>query len=155
MRYRYHLHSIWHTCSSNMYRVPIGCFRSSLTVFRQQVRACSSTSNANTKKREGQEHIPLDFSNTKEAYQSKSFREVLRHYVVFKSLSYDRLVDSSEKVCVYCYFLLIVNLNIIIWSDGTLGSMHTLCQFSALCKSCNHLINPYNSSSIMDSGECL
>lgn len=95
-----------------MYRVPIGCFRSSLTVFRQQVRACSSTSNANTKKGEGQEHIPLDFSNTKEAYQSKSFREVLRHYVVFKSLSYDRLVDNSEKVCVYCYFLLIVNLDI-------------------------------------------
>ena len=40
----------------------------------------------------------LDFGNTKEAYKSKTFYELLRHYVVFKALSYQRLVDRNKEV---------------------------------------------------------
>lgn len=41
----------------------------------------------------------LDFNNTKEAFRSKSFREVLRHWIVFKMLSFDTLVEHSQGVC--------------------------------------------------------
>jgi len=41
----------------------------------------------------------LDFSNTEEAFRSKKFSELLRHYLVYWSFSFNKLVDSSQKVC--------------------------------------------------------
>ena len=50
----------------------------------------------------GREQLPpLDFSDTKKAYQSKSFRDVLRQYVVFKALSIESLATRSLEVCVF------------------------------------------------------
>lgn len=40
----------------------------------------------------------VDFSNTREAYQSKSVRQLLRHYLVYRIFAYTRIVDNSEKV---------------------------------------------------------
>lgn len=50
----------------------------------------------------------LDFSNTKEAYRSKSFYELLRHYFVFKALSYQRLVDNNKTVSLLWYLWLLL-----------------------------------------------
>lgn len=41
----------------------------------------------------------LDFSNTEEAFRSKKFSELLRHYLLYRSFSFNKLVDSSQKVC--------------------------------------------------------
>ena len=40
----------------------------------------------------------LDFSNTREAYRSKTFRELLRHFLVYKVFSYTPVVENSQKV---------------------------------------------------------
>lgn len=45
---------------------------------------------------DGESH--LDFGNTKEAYRSKSFSELLRHYVVFKAFTFKSLVDNNKAV---------------------------------------------------------
>ena len=39
-----------------------------------------------------------DFSDTGMAYRSRTFRELLRHYFVYKLFSYESLVDSTPKV---------------------------------------------------------
>ena len=38
------------------------------------------------------------FGDTKEAYRSKSFLELLRHYVVFKSFTFNYVVDNNKAV---------------------------------------------------------
>lgn len=40
----------------------------------------------------------LDFSNTKEAYRSKSFAQLLRHYLVYKVFAYTSVVENSQRV---------------------------------------------------------
>ena len=40
----------------------------------------------------------VDFSDTAEAYKSRSTRELLRSYLVFKVLQYDIFVNNSYKV---------------------------------------------------------
>ena len=40
----------------------------------------------------------LDFSNTREAYRSKTFGELLRHYLVYKVFAYKLVVESSQRV---------------------------------------------------------
>ena len=47
------------------------------------------------------EHEQLDFGNTKEAYRSKTFSELLRNYVVFKIFSFKILVDNNKTVRPY------------------------------------------------------
>ena len=42
-----------------------------------------------------------DFNDVKIAYQSKSTRELLRAFLVYQLFSFDRLVDSSDKVSHY------------------------------------------------------
>ena len=41
-----------------------------------------------------------DFSNTKQAFQSKRLSDLLRAYVVYKMFSYTSLVNNSDKVLV-------------------------------------------------------
>ena len=40
----------------------------------------------------------LDFSNTREAYRSKTFGELFRHYLVYKVFSYTSVVENSQRV---------------------------------------------------------
>ena len=53
---------------------------------------------------EAEKERQLDFSNTREAYRSKTFLELLRHYAVFKVFSYQLLVDNNKLVSCYVYF---------------------------------------------------
>ena len=39
-----------------------------------------------------------DFNDTKKAFRSKSTKELLRSYFVFKAFSFKRIVDNSDKV---------------------------------------------------------
>lgn len=39
-----------------------------------------------------------DFGDTREAYRSKSFSELLRHYVVFKAFTFKSLVHNNKSV---------------------------------------------------------
>lgn len=40
----------------------------------------------------------MDFGNTKEAYRSKKFSELLRHYLVLQVFSFKYLVDNNKTV---------------------------------------------------------
>lgn len=40
----------------------------------------------------------LDFNNAVEAYQSKTTRELLRHFVVLSAFNFDSIVNRSHKV---------------------------------------------------------
>ena len=40
----------------------------------------------------------LDFSNTREAYRSKTLGELLRHYLVYQVFSYTSVVENSQRV---------------------------------------------------------
>lgn len=40
----------------------------------------------------------LDFNNTVEAYQSKTTRDLLRHFVVLSVFNFDSIVNRSHKV---------------------------------------------------------
>lgn len=46
------------------------------------------------------DHVVPEFGNTREAYRSKSFFELLRQYVVFKAFTYQYLVDNNKSVSV-------------------------------------------------------
>lgn len=43
-------------------------------------------------------HLPLDFSNTEAAYRDRSFKEVVRTYLVYKSFTFNALVKNAQKV---------------------------------------------------------
>ena len=70
----------------------------------------SSTNSVRDEKAKGASHVwPSEqaagttdlvpgFGDTKEAYRSKSFLELLRHYVVFKSFTFNYLVDNNKAV---------------------------------------------------------
>lgn len=49
-----------------------------------------------------------DFNDVKVAYQSKTTRELLRAFFVYQLFSFDRLVDSSEKVLHYNILLSLI-----------------------------------------------
>lgn len=40
----------------------------------------------------------LDFTNTKEAFKTKSTSDLLRQFVVYKAFTFDLLVNNSDKV---------------------------------------------------------
>ena len=65
------------------------------TLVRYHVRPYTSAAQDN---KDGEKRPRLDFSNTAEAFHSKSTAELLRHYLVYKSLTFNSLVDNSQKV---------------------------------------------------------
>lgn len=44
------------------------------------------------------DHPVPSFGDTKEAYRSKTFSELLRHYAVFKTFTFKYLVDNNKSV---------------------------------------------------------
>ena len=58
----------------------------------------SSTQGGAEEESRRDDHRPLDFSDTKEAFKSVSTRELWQHYLVFKIFSYEWLVDRSQEV---------------------------------------------------------
>ena len=77
-----------------------GGLRASTVCLRYHARAYGSAQDESADKdgeRKGASP-KLDFSNTKEAFRSKRFSELLRHYLVYRSFSFNRLVDNSQMV---------------------------------------------------------
>jgi len=64
-------------------------------------RTTSSAAPTAAARTEAVEELQLDFGNTQEAYRSKTFVELLRHYAVFKIFSYQLLVDNNKLVSYY------------------------------------------------------
>ena len=48
-----------------------------------------------------------DFGDSREAYRSKSFSELLRHYIVFKVFTFKPLVDNNKTVSLSCHHSLL------------------------------------------------
>lgn len=65
------------------------------TLLRYHARPYTSAAREH---KDGKKRPTLDFSNTVEAFRSKSMTELLRHYFVFKSFTFNTLVDNSQKV---------------------------------------------------------
>ena len=61
-------------------------------------RRCWSSSSSSSSEPARLRRVSVDFSNTKDAFRSKTFSDMLRHYVVYKAFSYDSLVDNAHKV---------------------------------------------------------
>ena len=64
-------------------------------LLRYHLRPYTSAAQEN---KDGGKRPTLDFSNTVEAFRSKSMAELLRHYFVYKSFTFNTLVDNSQKV---------------------------------------------------------
>lgn len=64
---------------------------------------CGRHSSSAAGKKDGRPCTPK-FGDTREAYRSKSFSELLRHYVVFKAFSFRYLVDNNKRVSEMCTF---------------------------------------------------
>lgn len=48
---------------------------------------------------------PPDFTNTAEAFKTKTTKEVFRSYLVYKMFTFEGLVGRSQKVSVLLIFL--------------------------------------------------
>lgn len=45
----------------------------------------------------------IDFTNTKEAFKTKSFSDLLRQFLVYNVFTIDALVNNSDKVSLVYY----------------------------------------------------
>ena len=77
--------------------IPLGCRSNRPGAGSATTPAATPASTTAT----SQDREQLDFGNTREAYKSKTFLELLRHYAVFKLFSYQVLVENNEQVSCY------------------------------------------------------
>lgn len=70
--------------------------RAALSVSRYVRHSCSTAGEGDNPR--GTKPGALDFGDTREAYRSRSFSELFRHYVVFKAFTFEYLVDHNKGV---------------------------------------------------------